>query len=113
MKFLKNLKESASYYLMRQGPVNKEWDETLSRCMDKYEVKYVDRYNARFNNGVTVWIADRFYAFGTPSFPHSVNVFPKLKTSKRLWELVKDRVPLEKTMKEKLSEIKYYDNHDR
>jgi len=71
---------------------NKMWNTTIIKTLDGYDdntvvVDDIDDYSITFSNGVSVWIANKYYAYGAQ---RSIKGRVSLKTALRLIKIEKE-----------------------
>lgn len=88
---------STWFGLLRLGKTCDKWDKKLNELIDKYgDNAVLSAYKLHLGNN-KVWIANRFYCYG--SYYGKGEFLPKRKTAIRL-ALIEDRLRLEKEAKQ-------------
>lgn len=69
------------------------WDQMLNELLDKHKIIEVRKAVVVFENGVEVWIENKWFAFGRPDKPVIADITPSSETKLRLYKTVGDRIP--------------------
>ncbi len=78
------------YWLFWHRPVCKEWDKMLNKLIDEHSVIEISDHVVVFDNGVSVWIENKYDGYGNPYDPQ-IDVYPKMRTKKKLNKLVLEK----------------------
>ena len=74
---------------------SREWDSKVVEALNTSKVKTFDKYSITFENGVAVWIENKYYGYAQDSNnPHKYRT--SWKTAKRIMKLEKELMGEEK-----------------